>query len=319
MVKQVPPPLFEVNTLLYPKGSFRCFRVERTPRDLIEDDVPMYLLRNMEYVHMTVKYPQDIIEREWSTETPSPQQQTNVKEIMVNEQEGVFAGPFLEREVIEHKASQRRYLVLATPDTCKAEGVASYRLKRLGDGPETPSFFRSSVDVEMHWKAVKVNNGEAYAYVKMEDIIDHLIRGDMLETRIFPETGPYYFLGVEDVGNPSNDIHLFRRIVNGVAENEVRRYTKRDLLRDFRVHTLQTASIRPTPAKYEPSWMIKHRKSGEVYTIALLPNKIVIESTREPAYGFIMSDGRICIRSQVEVEDPDRFERYIPPCNTVRS
>jgi hypothetical protein len=239
---------------------------------------------------------------------------------MINDKvESAFAKPFSLRDVIQHRATKRYYFVMQTPDTCIHNDVASYQLKQLGLGPKTPPFFRAAVDAELHWCATEIREGQAYNHIKMADAIDHLIRGDLLETQLFPELGPYYFLGYENFnGLDDNHVCLFRRIVNGVAESEVRKFTQRDLLNNFRVHTLQTASIKPTPIKYEQSWMIKHLKSGEIYTIALLPNRIVIENTREPAYGFMMPDGRICIRSQAEVEDPKRFVRYIPPCNTVR-
>jgi hypothetical protein len=52
---------------------------------------------------------------------------------------------------------------------------------------------------------------------------------------------------------------------------------------------------------------IRHVKSGGVYIITGLPNEYVIEATREAAYAYLMPDGRICIRSQTEMED-GRFE-----------
>jgi hypothetical protein len=52
---------------------------------------------------------------------------------------------------------------------------------------------------------------------------------------------------------------------------------------------------------------IRHIKSGGMYIVMGTPNEYVIEATREPAYAYLMPDGRICIRSQAEVED-GRFE-----------
>ncbi len=52
---------------------------------------------------------------------------------------------------------------------------------------------------------------------------------------------------------------------------------------------------------------IRHVKSGGMYIVLGTPNEYVIETTREPAYAYLMPDGRICVRSQAETED-GRFE-----------
>jgi hypothetical protein len=62
MGKSTNPPSFELNDQIYHRGSDRCFIVIKTPYQLIEDDVPFYQLRNKLYPHLTVKYPQDIVD-----------------------------------------------------------------------------------------------------------------------------------------------------------------------------------------------------------------------------------------------------------------
>jgi len=52
---------------------------------------------------------------------------------------------------------------------------------------------------------------------------------------------------------------------------------------------------------------IKHVKTGAIYIVSGLPNQFVIEHTREPAYAYLMPDGRTCVRAQQFVED-GRFE-----------
>jgi hypothetical protein len=54
---------------------------------------------------------------------------------------------------------------------------------------------------------------------------------------------------------------------------------------------------------------IRHVKTGGMYIVMGTPNEYVIEATREPAYAYLMPDGRICIRSQVEMEEEGRFEQ----------
>jgi hypothetical protein len=63
--------------------------------------------------------------------------------------------------------------------------------------------------------------------------------------------------------------------------------------------------------KFRRGEEIKHVASGAFYIIAGLPNETVIEATREAAYGYIMPDGRMCVRSQELVED-GRFESAEP-------
>ena len=46
-----------------------------------------------------------------------------------------------------------------------------------------------------------------------------------------------------------------------------------------------------------------HVKTGGRYKIVGLPANYVIEATREPAYAYLMPDGRVCIRCQKEMED----------------
>lgn len=57
---------------------------------------------------------------------------------------------------------------------------------------------------------------------------------------------------------------------------------------------------------------IRHNKSGCVYIVLGAPNEYVIEATREPAYAYLMPDGRICVRSQTETEEEGRFSEVEP-------
>lgn len=98
-----------------------------------------------------------------------------------------------------------------------------------------------------------------------------------------------------------------RRVVKGIASDREITFDRLALLELCTVNTLQTSPIPPTPAKYVAGQVIKHLKSGERYTIAILPEKGVLENTREAAYSFMMPDGRLCHRAQAEVEDTDRF------------
>lgn len=52
---------------------------------------------------------------------------------------------------------------------------------------------------------------------------------------------------------------------------------------------------------------VRHVKSGGIYIVTGLPSEYVLEHSREPAYAYLMVDGRICVRSQQEMED-GRFE-----------
>lgn len=48
---------------------------------------------------------------------------------------------------------------------------------------------------------------------------------------------------------------------------------------------------------------LTHVKSQGVYVVVSLPNENVLEANREPAYGYLMKDGRICYRNATEMED----------------
>ena len=49
--------------------------------------------------------------------------------------------------------------------------------------------------------------------------------------------------------------------------------------------------------------ILKHLKSGGVYTVVGLPTEYVLEHNHKPAYAYRMPDGRICVREQEEMED----------------
>jgi len=53
--------------------------------------------------------------------------------------------------------------------------------------------------------------------------------------------------------------------------------------------------------------VLRHYKGGIYYTVGL-PSEIVSEDTRKPAYSYLMSDGRICIREQEDMETAGKFE-----------
>jgi hypothetical protein len=57
------------------------------------------------------------------------------------------------------------------------------------------------------------------------------------------------------------------------------------------------------PMMFNVGDVLEHVKSGESYTVATLPDNNILEATGEPAYGYVMSDGRICNRCQSEMED----------------
>jgi hypothetical protein len=55
--------------------------------------------------------------------------------------------------------------------------------------------------------------------------------------------------------------------------------------------------------KFRMGEEVRHKKSGGIYIITGLPNEYVLEHSREPAYTYLMKDGRTCVRSQTEMED----------------
>jgi hypothetical protein len=64
--------------------------------------------------------------------------------------------------------------------------------------------------------------------------------------------------------------------------------------------------------------IVMHYKGGTYYIVGT-PDEYVIEATREPAYAYLMEDGRVCVRSQAEMEsnleggEVPRFARINPP------
>lgn len=60
---------------------------------------------------------------------------------------------------------------------------------------------------------------------------------------------------------------------------------------------------------YKIDQFILHVGTGGIYQITDLPSECVLEHNRKPAYGYRMPDGRRCFRSQIEVEDQNRFTR----------
>jgi hypothetical protein len=67
--------------------------------------------------------------------------------------------------------------------------------------------------------------------------------------------------------------------------------------------------------KFRVGEEVRHTKGG-IYIITGLPSEYVLEHSREPAYAYMMADGRICVRSQAEMED-GRFESV--PEGTARA
>lgn len=74
----------------------------------------------------------------------------------------------------------------------------------------------------------------------------------------------------------------------------------------------RACSLQARTFKFLEGTEVRHRKSGGIYLITGTPHEFVIEATREPAYAYLMPDGRTCIRSQAEMEeeleDGPRFE-----------
>jgi len=58
---------------------------------------------------------------------------------------------------------------------------------------------------------------------------------------------------------------------------------------------------------------VKHVLTGGIYKIVGLPDEYVLANTRIPAYAYKMEDGRICVRSQIEMEDG----RFIPAHSNI--
>jgi hypothetical protein len=67
-------------------------------------------------------------------------------------------------------------------------------------------------------------------------------------------------------------------------------------------------SLKTREFKFLEGMELRHVKSGGIYLLTGTPHEYVIESTREPAYAYLMPDGRTCIRSQEEMETEGRFE-----------
>lgn len=61
------------------------------------------------------------------------------------------------------------------------------------------------------------------------------------------------------------------------------------------------------PIQFALGTPVRHYKGGE-YVVVDLPSTCVLEGTRQPAYGYLMQDGRKCYRAQAEFED-GRFVR----------
>lgn len=55
-------------------------------------------------------------------------------------------------------------------------------------------------------------------------------------------------------------------------------------------------------AKFANHTLVRHTKGG-LYLVVGQPTVFVLEHDRTPAYAYLMQDGRICIRTQLEFED----------------
>ncbi len=67
-------------------------------------------------------------------------------------------------------------------------------------------------------------------------------------------------------------------------------------------------SLKVREFKFMEGMELRHVKSGGIYLLTGTPHEYVIEATREPAYAYLMPDGRTCIRSQTEMELEGKFE-----------
>lgn len=70
----------------------------------------------------------------------------------------------------------------------------------------------------------------------------------------------------------------------------------------------RACSLQNRAFKFLEGQEVRHIKTGGIYLVTATPHEVVIEATREPAYAYIMPDGRTCIRSQAEMEEDGRFE-----------
>lgn len=70
------------------------------------------------------------------------------------------------------------------------------------------------------------------------------------------------------------------------------------------VVTYMSDEIQPTyPPKFKINEVVQHVKNREYYRIVGLPVEYVLEHNHAPAYAYRMTDGRICVRQQDEMED----------------
>lgn len=57
------------------------------------------------------------------------------------------------------------------------------------------------------------------------------------------------------------------------------------------------------PMRFHAWQAVRHVASGGYYLVVLTPDKNLLEGTSQPAYGYMMRDGRLCQRAQAEMED----------------
>lgn len=287
---------FPKDRLIYSGAQGIAFVVMNTPDEHQFDGVPCYKLKRNNPPHWEETYSQNYVETSFTDTPPHPIQ----KNISAYNDDAKFKI----RDVVNAHGTERYSIVVGKP-MVEYEGrmIPGYKFVPAFNPGGREEFELPQVTAEVLMNVV--DNPEKYI-PSVDDFAVYLIRGDILNTRLFPELKKqFYVLKVEGEGE---DLRVYGRIITkGVASNEVISHKKRELAERFYLSSLQTPPTPVTAIKYSLGDVIRHIKSGEQYDIVMLPNKGVLENTREPAYSFEMPDGRVCHRAQSEVEDPERF------------
>jgi hypothetical protein len=288
---------FAVNELIYSATQGVAFVIVDTPDNYSVDSIPCYKLKRNTPPHWEESYSVKFVETNFTNVPPHPIQK-NVD---------VDNSKFNIRDVVRTNNTDHFSIIVDKPKVpYQGRMIPGYKLVPAFNPGGHEEFTMPQVTAETMMQ--KVDNPEKYIPV-LEDFAAYLIRGDILQTRLFSELKrQLYVIKVEGAGS---DLRIFGRIMTkGVASNEITSYTKRELANLYYLESLQTYNVPVTNIKYKLDDVIKHVKSGEEYRIVMTPDKGVLENTREPAYSFEMPDGRVCHRAQKEVEESDRFVLY---------
>jgi len=287
---------FPKDRLIYSGAQGIAFVVMNTPDEHQFDGVSCYKLKRNNPPHWEETYSQNYVETSFTDTPPHPIQQN------VHAYEDT--AKFKIRDVV-YTVCTERYSIIVDKPMVEYEGkmIPGYKFVPAFNPGGYEEFTLPQVTAEVLMSVV--DNPEKYI-PSLEDFAPYLIRGDILNGRLFPELKKQLYVLKVECRNANFYIYG-RMITKGVASDEIVSFTKRELANNFTLVSLQTPSTPVTEIKYGLGDTIKHIKSGEQYDIVMLPNKGVLENTREPAYSFQMPDGRVCHRAQAEVEDPERF------------